>query len=140
MPDSPAEKSALDGKPNFQIVSGHQRFGLGIGFRRFTPRLSGQQHFGVFMLGCCKQLFDRSLFHHLALLHDADIISHMLHDAKIMGDQQQGHAEFLLQVFEQLKNLCLHRYVKCRRRFISDQQVGIIGKRHGNHHALALAA
>ena len=57
-----------------------------------------------------------------------------------MGDQQQRHAEFLLQVLEKLEDLRLHRDVERRRRLIGDEQVGIVGERHGDHHPLALAA
>jgi hypothetical protein len=57
-----------------------------------------------------------------------------------MGDEQQRHAKLGLQLFQELQDLRLHRDVQRRRRFIGDQQVGIIGQRHGDHHPLPLPA
>ena len=45
-----------------------------------------------------------------------------------------------LQVLEQLEDLRLHGDVERRRRLVGDQEIGIVGERHGDHHALALAA
>ena len=41
---------------------------------------------------------------------------------------------------QQLQDLRLHRDIERGRRLVGDQQVGIVGERHGDHHALALAA
>ena len=46
----------------------------------------------------------------------------------------------LLQLAEQLQDLRLHRHVERGRRLVGDEQVGLVGERHGDHHALALAA
>ena len=92
------------------------------------------------MLRIGKNLARRPGFDDLAVLHDADMVGHVPHDAEVMGDEQHGHAHFALQFLQQLQNLRLHRDVERGRRFIGDEQVGIVGKRHGDHHALALAA
>ena len=42
--------------------------------------------------------------------------------------------------FKQLQDLRLHRDVERRGRLVGDQQIGLVGERHGDHHALALAA
>ena len=47
---------------------------------------------------------------------------------------------FGLQVLQQFQDLRLHRHVKRRGGLVGDQQVGIVGKRHGDHDALPLAA
>ena len=43
-------------------------------------------------------------------------------------------------VLQQLEDLRLHGDVERGRRLVGDQQVGLVGERHGDHHALALAA
>ena len=50
------------------------------------------------------------------------------------------HAELRLQVLQQLQDLRLHGDVERGRRLVGDEQVGAVGERHGDHHALALAA
>ena len=99
-----------------------------------------KQHLGIGMLRIGKHRLGIARLHDLAPLHDADRIRHVAHDAEIMGDQQQRHAIFGLQVLQQLQDLRLHRHVERRRGLIGNQQIGIIGERHGDHHALALAA
>ena len=42
--------------------------------------------------------------------------------------------------FKQLEDLRLHGDVERGGRLVGDQQVGLIGERHRDHHALALAA
>ena len=46
----------------------------------------------------------------------------------------------MLQTDQQLKNLPAQAHIKCRGRFISQQQAGLTSQRHGDHHALALTA
>ncbi len=46
----------------------------------------------------------------------------------------------VLRVLEQLQDLRLHRDVERGGRLVGDQQVGLVRQRHGDHHALALAA
>ena len=45
-----------------------------------------------------------------------------------------------LQLLEKLEDLRLHGHVERGRRLVGDQQVGLVGERHRDHHALALAA
>ena len=76
----------------------------------------------------------------LALEHHADPVGDALDDAEIVGDEQQRHAEALLQVGEQRQDLRLHRHVEGGGRLVGHQQVRLAGERHGDHHPLALAA
>ncbi len=43
-----------------------------------------------------------------------------------------------LKLLQELQNLRLNGDIERRRRLVRDQEVGLIGKRHGDHHALAL--
>ena len=57
-----------------------------------------------------------------------------------MRDEQHGHAHLFLQVGEKLQDLRLDGDVECRGRLVGNQQLGLVGKRHGDHDALALSA
>ena len=57
-----------------------------------------------------------------------------------MGDEDHAHPKALLQAGHEFEDFRLNGDVKRRCRFIRDKQIRIIGKRHGDHHALALAA
>ncbi len=57
-----------------------------------------------------------------------------------MGDEQDRHAEILLQLPHQVEDLRLDRNIERGRRLIGDQQRRLADHRHGNHHALAHAA
>ncbi len=92
------------------------------------------------MLRCCEDLLDRALLHDLAGLHDADPVRDAAHDAEIVGDEQQAHAEPRPDLGEQRQNLRLHGDIERGGRLVGNQQVGLVGKRHRDHHALALAA
>ena len=48
--------------------------------------------------------------------------------------------EPLLQLLQQRKDLRLHGDVERGGRLVGDEQIGLVGERHGDHHALALAA
>ena len=69
--------------------------------------------------------------------HDAHPVRDLTHDREIMGDQQHGHAE--AWVLQQLQDLRLDGDIERGGRFVGNQQVGLVGERHGDHHALALA-
>ena len=57
-----------------------------------------------------------------------------------MRNEQQRHIELLAELIEEHKNLCLCSDVNRGGGFVSNQKPGLIGKRHGNHHSLTLAA
>ena len=92
------------------------------------------------MLGCGEHALDRAVLDDLAVVHHADAVGDLAHDAEVVGDEQHRHAEPLLRVLEQLEDLRLHRDVERGGRLVGDQQVRLVRQRHGDHHALALAA
>ena len=51
-----------------------------------------------------------------------------------------AHAEPRADFREQRQDLRLHGDVERRGRLIGDQQIGLVGERHRDHHPLALAA
>ena len=82
----------------------------------------------------------RAAFDDLAALHHIGAVGEAAHDAEIVGDEHDRHAEPLLQIREQLQDARLDSHVERGRRLVGDQHVRVVGERHGDHHALALAA
>ena len=81
-----------------------------------------------------------ALLDHLARAHHIDAVGQAPDDAEIVGDEDDRHAELLLQFGKQLQDLRLDGHVERGGRLVGDQDVGIVGERHGDHDALALAA
>ena len=57
-----------------------------------------------------------------------------------MADQQQREPRAVFCSDEQLQDVRLDRDVERGGRLVGDQQRGVVGKRHRDHHALPLAA
>ena len=72
--------------------------------------------------------------------HHRDAVGHVVDHREIVGDEQIGEAQFLLQILEQVEDLRLHRDVERRDRLVADQQVGAERQRARDADALALAA
>ena len=92
------------------------------------------------MLRRGEDLLDRPLLDDLAVVHDADHVGDAAHDAEIMGDEQQAHAEPGADFGQQRQDLRLHGDVERGGRLVGDQQIGLVGERHRDHDPLALAA
>ena len=80
------------------------------------------------------------VLHDLAIPHHRDAVGKAAHDVEVVADEDDGHAEPLAQFRQQSEYLRLYRDVERGRRFIGDQDVRLVGERHGDHHALSLAA
>ncbi len=140
MADDFAQHAALDREPDFQ-VDGLQHHGrAGLRRRRIGLRLGGEQRARVGVRGRREHALDVALLDDAALLHDADPLRDFAHDAEIVGDEEERHAEPLLDVLQQRDDLRLHGDVERRGRLVGDEQIGLVGERHGDHHPLALAA
>ena len=79
-------------------------------------------------------------FHDLACVHDGDGVGHAGDQSEVVADEQEGHAGLCLQFAQEAEDFGLHGDVECRGGFVGDQKVGFASQRHGDHHALALAA
>ena len=82
----------------------------------------------------------RGLLDDLARVHDRNYVRLLGDDAQIMGNKKHGHAELLLKFANEFQNLRLNGDVERRGRFVGDQELRRAGERHGDHHALPLAA
>jgi len=88
------------------------------------------------MSGLAQDVDPAPLLDDPARVHHGNAIGQLVHDAEIVGDEQDRHAELLLQVAQQLEDLCLDRDIQGRGGLIGDQQTRPGGERHGDHHAL----
>ena len=140
VPDDLAQHAALDRKPDLQIFRLDDDGRVRARRRRIRLRLGREQRARIGMFGRGEHALHLALLDDLAALHDADPVGELAHDAEVVRDEQHRHAERGLRVLQQLQNLRLHRDVERGGRLVGDQQVGLVGERHRDHHALALAA
>ena len=107
---------------------------------RDALRLGGEQVLGVGVLRIGEHLLGAVVLLHLAVLHHIDVVGELADDGQVVGDEDHRHAVLGLEVLDQVEDLGLHGDVERGGRLVGDQHVGAVGERHGDHHALALAA
>ncbi len=73
----------------------------------------------------------------LAGVHDHYPVRAGSDDAHVVGDEQDGHVKALAQLVDEVEDLGLDGDVQGRRWLVGDQQFGLAGQGHGDHHALA---
>ena len=73
---------------------------------------------------------------YITATRSADVLDHR----QVVGDEQVGEAELLLQVLEQVDHLRLDRDVERRDRLVADDQLRLDRERARDADALALAA
>ena len=81
-----------------------------------------------------------ALLHHAAEVHHRDAVGDVPHDRQVVGDEQVGQAEVVLQVLEQVDHLRLHRDVERGDRLVADDDLRLQGQGPGDPDALPLAA
>ena len=120
-------------------VPGFQQGGCRLWQRRaHVTRTCGNQCLGIVGTWRREYRFGLATFDQPAILHDKHAVSDLADHPQIMRNEQHRHPGFTLQVSKKVEDLRLNRDVQCRCRFVSDQQVWIIGQRHGDHHPLTL--
>ncbi len=83
---------------------------------------------------------DVGLLDDLAGVHDGHPVAHLGHDTEVVRDEDDGRAGLVAQVAHQVEDLGLDRHVERGRRFVGDQELGLAGQGHRDHHALGHAA
>ena len=79
-------------------------------------------------------------FDDLAFGHHVGDLGHAAYDLQVVRDEQDRHAALLLQRHQQFEDLRLNGDVERGCRFVRNQQLRLVGERHGDHHPLPLAA
>ena len=85
----------------------------------------GQQRLRVGMLRIGEQLVGRRIFDDAAEIHDRDLARDVPHDGQIVGDEQIGEAELLLQLLQQVDDLPLDRHVERGDRLVAHDDARI---------------
>ena len=76
----------------------------------------------------------------LAQVHDGDPVRDVPHHGQVVRNEEEGDAELVLQVVEQVDDAGLNRHVEGGDRLVEDQQLGLEHEGPGDADALALAA
>ena len=92
---------------------------------------------GVGVQGIVEEFMGGCPFDDAAGIHDVDDIAGLVHDGEIVGDQDDGGAEVLLSVFNEVEHLFLHGDIERGGGFIANEELGSCDESHGNHDALA---
>ena len=79
-------------------------------------------------------------FDDAAVLHDGDTVAEIAHQRHGVGDEEIGEAVALLQVAQQVDDLCADRDIERADRFVQDEQLGAERDGACDVDALALAA
>ena len=87
-----------------------------------------------------KKVFGFRRFHDLAGIHHHCAVAKARNHTEIVADENNGHAEFGAHFFHQFENLRLDGHIKCRGRFVGDDEVGFGNQGHGDHDALTHSA
>ena len=87
-----------------------------------------------------EDLVGGAVLHDVAGVHDGDLFAHGSHDAQVVGDHDDAHAQLLAQLLHQLQDLRLDGHVQRGGGLVCDQQLGLTGQGDGDHHALAHTA
>jgi hypothetical protein len=80
---------------------------------------------------------DVGLLDGAAGVHDDDAVGHLGDDPEVVGDEQDRHADLVLQLAHEVEDLRLDGHVERGGRLVGDQQLGVARQRHRDHHALA---
>ncbi len=108
--------------------------------RRIGHRHRREQGLGVGVERRVEQRLDRPALHHLAEIHDDDLVGEVAHECQVVTDEDHRLAVLSLDPQQQVDHRRLHRHVQRGNRLIGDQQVGVAGKGAGDGDALLLPA
>ncbi len=78
-----------------------------------------------------------AFFHGLAVVHDEHAVGHFRHHAHIVGDEDDRHVHFFLQLADKLKYLRLNGHVERGGGLVGNEQGRLAREGHGDHDALA---
>src|SRR5450759_5132478 len=99
-----------------------------------------QQGDGVRVARMSVDLIDGGQLRHHAQVHDPDPVADVLDDGQVVGDEEIGQPQLLLEVVEEVQDLALDRDIERRDRFVEDHEFRVEGEGTGDADALALAA
>ena len=92
------------------------------------------------MTRCGEQARGRPELDDATRVHHGDPVCDLSNDRQVVSDEDQGEAELLLQVLEDVEDLRLDRDVEGRDRFVADDELGFERECAGDGDALLLPA
>ena len=89
---------------------------VGVGDRR-------EQRLGVRVLRRLEELVTWSLLYDASEVHHADLIAEVTHDGEVMGDEEVGQVEALLELSQEVYDLGLDGDVERAHRLIEEEEL-----------------
>ena len=111
-----------------------------VGLVHAEARHAAQQPHGVRVPRVGEDLLGRSLFDEPPGVQDADALAEAHDQSEVVRDQQDGGVDAPAQLLDEVEDLGLHGGVEAGGRLVEDEQLRVHGQRHGDDHALLLAA
>ena len=99
-----------------------------------------QKSHGIWMCRFIENIINRPLLYDLTCIHNGYFITDISHNAQVMGDENDTHLGFLLQILHQLQDLCLDGHIQSRSRLICDQQIRAAYHSCADHNPLTQTA
>ena len=87
-----------------------------------------------------KDFLLRPLLYRMAQVHHQHVVRDMPHHGQIVRDKEVSEPQFVLQIRQQIQNLCLNRHVERRNGLVGHHQLRAEHEGAGDGNALALAA
>ena len=100
----------------------------------------GEEALGVGVGGMVGDLFGGAFLDEFAVLQNGDLVADMLDDGEVVGNEEVGETELVLQVHEEVHDLGLNGDVEGADRLVADDEFGFDGEGPGDADPLALAA
>jgi hypothetical protein len=75
--------------------------------------------------------------HHLASIHNMNVVAHLRHHPKIVGNENDGGVDTALQIKHELEYLGLNGHIQRRGGLIRNEEFWFADEGHGDHHSLA---
>ena len=108
--------------------------------RRVRDRYRRQQADRVGMQGPAEERLAVAELHHRAEVEDGEAVAEVLRDGEVVDDEHVRQPELLLEVAQQVEDLCLDRHVHRGHRLVQHDEVREDDERPSDADALALAA
>ena len=107
---------------------------------KIQPGDTGEETLSIGVHGPGEKGAGLGLLHNLAQIHHPHTVAELGHGAQVVGDEEHRHAQFLIELGDQVQNLFLDGHVQGGGGLVGNEQAGFAGKGHGDHHPLLHSA
>jgi len=113
---------------------------MGRGVRLLEGGNGGEEALGVGMGGVGGDEFGGAFFDELTVFENRDLITDVLDDSEIVGNEEVSKVELFLKVHQKVDDLGLNRDIEGTDWFVANDELRFDGEGPGNADALALAS